>query len=164
MLRAGIVFGRVCVSLSVRTKSQNYLSEIDVTGNYAPWWTLEVVRSWWPLTLRAIFVIFQFRLHILNVWDTYSEYLSHSSVSRSLVQGQGYSNEKAVARNSKTTRRKLLGLDWNICYDNARSNLELLLFWPWPLTMRHIFVCFNSSSMLWMPQASSFIFSVKVHL
>jgi len=38
-------------------------------------------------------------------------------------------SKKAVACNSKTTSRKLwLGLDWSICYGNARSNSELLTF------------------------------------
>jgi len=58
--------------------------------------------------------------------DTALEYLGHVSVSRSWVQGQGHGSEKAVACNSITTGRKLLGLDWNVCYDNAASNSELL--------------------------------------
>jgi len=42
-----------------------------------------------------------------------------------------------VASNWKTTgwSWKLLGLDWNICCDNARSNSALLTSWPWPLTV-----------------------------
>jgi len=32
------------------------------------------------------------------------------------------------------------GFDRNICYDDARSNSKLFTFWPWPLTLRHIFV------------------------
>jgi len=49
--------------------------------------------------------------------DTTSEYLGHGSVSWSWVQGQGHGNERAVACNSKTTGRKLLGIDRNICYE-----------------------------------------------
>jgi len=80
-----------------------------------------------PLTPRAIFVFVV--CYILDGLATSfsvtsSEYLGHNSVSRSWVQGHG--SENAVACNSKTTGRKLLGLDWNICYDNARSNSELL--------------------------------------
>jgi len=33
-----------------------------------------------------------------------------------MMKGQGHAIEKAVACNSKTTDRKLLGLDRNICY------------------------------------------------
>jgi len=46
--------------------------------------------------------------------DTFLEYLGTGSVSRSRVQSQGHSSAKAVACNSKTTGRKLLGLDRNI--------------------------------------------------
>jgi len=42
---------------------------------------------------------------------------------------------KAVAYNLKL----LVGNCWGyICYDKARSNLELLTFWPWPLTLRQV--------------------------
>jgi len=64
--------------------------------------------------------------------ETSSEYLGHGSVSRSWVQSQGHSD-------SKTTGRKSLGLDRNICYDNAQSNSERLTFWP-----RDIFLYFYS--------------------
>jgi len=57
--------------------------------------------------------------------DTFSEYLGHSSVSRSFVPRQGHGSAKAVACNSKTTGWKLLGPDWKICYDNAQSNSEM---------------------------------------
>jgi len=36
--------------------------------------------------------------------------------------------EKAVSCNSKISRRKLLRLDRNMCYDNDRCGLELLTF------------------------------------
>jgi len=49
-------------------------------------------------------------------------------ISRSWVQGQGHISEKVIVCNSKTTGPKLLGLGRNICYNNARSNLELLTF------------------------------------
>jgi len=62
--------------------------------------------------------------------DTSSEYLAHGSVSGSWLQSQGHTCEKAIACNSNTTGRKLLGLDQNICYDNARSNLELVTISP----------------------------------
>jgi len=53
MLRAGIVFGSVCVSVCLSAQNlQNYWTEIDVTWlEYAPWYTLEVVWRWWHLTL-----------------------------------------------------------------------------------------------------------------
>jgi len=97
-----------------------------------------------PLTLRAMFVLFNFKLYILNslthqlhfqFGDTSSKYLGQVCVSRSWIPCQGHGSKKAVACNS--THRKLLGLDRNICYDNAHSNLT---FWPWPLTLRHIFI------------------------
>jgi len=40
--------------------------------------------------------------------NTSSEYLGHSSVSRSWVQGQGYGNEKAVACNTKNYCLKIV--------------------------------------------------------
>jgi len=42
--------------------------------------------------------------------------------------GQGHSSEKVAASNSKTTGRKLLELDRNICFDNVRSNSMTLTF------------------------------------
>jgi len=137
----------VCVCLPAQNL-ENYWSEIDVTWQeYVTRGTLEVLRSWWHLTLtfdlESYFRILQLRLYLSNgftwqlyVWygDTSSDYLGHSLVSKSWVQGQDHSSAKAVACNSKTTGRKLLELDQNICYDNARSNSELLTFdldlWP----------------------------------
>jgi len=108
---------------------------LEVIGS---WWHLSL--TFWPWELYAYFsnlgYIFWMTLpsnFIFSFRDTSSEYLTHSLVWRSLVQGQGDSSEKAVACNSETTGWKLLGIDWNICHDNAQSNSELLTFWHWPL-------------------------------
>jgi len=60
--------------------------------------------------------------------DTPWEYLSRTCVSKSWVQGQGHGSVKVAACNSKTTARKMLRLDCNMCYDNTGSDLELLIF------------------------------------
>jgi len=81
---------------------------------------------------------------------TSSEYLGHRSVSRSWVQGQG--STKAVVCNSKTLPvGNCLGLIGT--YDTIM--LEVIWsFWHFS----------NWSSKFWMHEASSFIFSVKVHI
>jgi len=73
---------------------------------------------------------------------TSSEYLGHIRVSRSWVQGQGHGSEKAVACNSKTTGRKLPGLERDVCYDNDRNDLEFMTFDLEDI----LFVFFNSNS------------------
>jgi len=117
-----------------------------MTLKLKPWPRYSIYMYWmtWPSNF------------ILGFGDTFLKYLGHSSVSRLRVQGQGHGSEKAVAWNSKTTGRKLPGLDQNICYDNTRSNLELLTFWLWHLTLKHIFAFFNSRiqalrSKFWIP-------------
>jgi len=84
--------------------------------------------------------IFSMMIHYQNI------YLGHGSVSKSWVQGQGHGSANAVACNSITTGRKLLGLDQKICHSNAWRNSELLTFWPWPLILRHFRIFSNSSS------------------
>jgi len=99
---------------------------------YKSWW-----HCIWPLTLRAFFELFQFRLYLLTSFSV-RRYIFRILRSwfcfKVMVQGQGHGNKKAIARNSKTTVRKFPGLDRNICYDNARINLELWHFdldlWP----------------------------------
>jgi len=138
MLRAGIVFGGVCLSAQ---NLENYWSEINVTWSkeYEPWRTLEVVGSWWHLTLtydlESYFRIFSAQTIPLQwleletsflVW----RYIFRISMSRFSfkVQDQVHGSKKAVACNSKTTGQKLVGYDRNVCYDNARSNSELQLY------------------------------------
>jgi len=63
--------------------------------------------------------------------DMSSKYLGHGSAARSWVLGHGHSSEKTVVHNLITASWKLLGLDQNICYDNARRDddkSELLTF------------------------------------
>jgi len=82
-----------------------------------------------------------------------SEYVASS------FKVMGHGSDKAVAYNSKTIGQKLLGLDRNSCYDIARCNSELLAFWPWPLTLGNIFVCFliQAQSFECLKLAASFL-------
>jgi len=141
----GIVFSGVCLSvhLSVcRTKSRKLL--IRNWCNLAGVWKLVTFDlDFWPWELFSH--LKKIRLYILNgltkqlhfqCGDTSSGYLGHGSVSRSCIQGQGHGSEKAVACNSKTTGRKSLGLDRNICYDNTWSFWHTDIdIWHWPSTL-----------------------------
>jgi len=140
----------LCVCLSVRTKFRKLLSLNKNWNNLVgicllvniSWWILEVHGwNWWH-SIFSYFRIFSAqatpfeRLYIatsFSVWRYIFRTSRSRSVSRLLVQCQDHSSEKAVACNSKTNGQKLLGLDRNICYDSARSNSELLTFWPWHL-------------------------------
>jgi len=62
-------------------------------------------------------------------------YIFRTSTSR-FSSRSWVGSAEAVAYNSKTAGRILLWLDQNLCYDNARSNLE-------HLTLRHIFIFFK---------------------
>jgi len=104
---------------------------------------LEVVGSWWHLTLRAILYIEWHDLETsFSVWRS----IFRICRSRSRVKVTAAASQKLP---------KISGLDHNICYDNAQSNSELLTFWPWPWSVFPYFT--NSSSMFWMPYASSFV-------
>jgi len=145
MLRASIVFAGVClwVCLSVRRKSRKLLigNLCNLVGicpmvNVRCGCKLMTFDLWpWKLshfsnlgyTFRMAWLHFQFG-------DTSSRYLDHGLASRSWLQDQGHAREKAVACNLKTTGRKFLGLDRNIRYYSARSNSELLTFWPWHIS------------------------------
>jgi len=81
-------------------------------------------RSGWKLVtfdLDDYLRTFQIRLYILNgltsdftfSLETASAYVGDGLVSRS------HSSEKAVVSNSRTTGRKLLWFDRDICYDNT---------------------------------------------
>jgi len=89
------------------------------------------------LTLRAIFVFFQLRLYLLHgftkqlhFWylDTSSEYLGHSSVSRSWVQGQGHGSAKAVGATQKLLAKNCWGLIEISVTITLKSSTELLTF------------------------------------
>jgi len=115
---------------------------------YAPWWMLEVIGSWWHLTFtldpESYFRIFPaqaipfewlYRATLFLVW-WYIFTIPRSQFSFKVMGSRSRSRQcKAVVCNSKTTGRKLPGLGQNIC----RSNSELLTFWPWPLTYLRIF-------------------------
>jgi len=147
----------VCASVSLqiisKTTGRNWY---NLVGIFPAWWSLKVLKCWWHLTLtfdlESYFCIFLIqaipfeRLYLANSFSVW-RYIFRISRSRFSVKVMGLRSRsrqrKAVAYNSKTTGPKLPGLDWNICYDNTRSNLELLTFWPWPLTLKHIIVIFQ---------------------
>jgi len=60
----------LCLSVCLSALNlENYWSEIDVTWyEYSPWWTLEVIESWWHLTLtfdlELFSYIFSFTIYI----------------------------------------------------------------------------------------------------
>jgi len=108
------------------------------------------LEVWWHLTLTfdlksyfRISIIPHIPFECLDLATSFSVWRYIFKISRpqfslmSWLQSQGHVSEKAVAWNSKTTDRKLLGLNRKICYDNARS------FWPWPLTLRHFHIFFR---------------------
>jgi len=130
------------VSVSVRTKSRKLLIRnwCDLVGN-APSWTLKVIQSWWHLSLtfnldnyfRAFLIsaiCFKY-IYIATLFSVrrYIFRISKSEFSFKVMGSKPKSRQrKSGSMQLKTTRWKLLGLDRNICYDNARINLELLPF------------------------------------
>jgi len=76
----------------------------------------------------------------LSVW----RYIFRILFSIKVMDPRSRSRQRKAC-NSKTTAWKLLGLDRNMCYDNARSHLEVFDIWTWPVTLRDSYF-FNSNS------------------
>jgi len=134
MLRAGIVFAGICVSVCTKSRKlliRNWCKLVGICPivNSRSIWKLVT----FDLDLESYFRIFP--AHAIPFATSFLVWRYIFRISRSLfsfkvmVQGQGHGSAKAVACSSKTTGQKLLGLDQNICYNNARSNSELLTFW-----------------------------------
>jgi len=139
------------------TKSQNHRSEINATRYECEWRRkLEVLGSWWHLTLtfdlESYFCTFSTQAIPLqwldlatsfSIWRYSSEYLGHGSVLRSWIQVQSHGSEKAVACNSKTAHRKLLGLDRELPAGWPPCMAGLWVLWKGPenLAILQILAC-----------------------
>jgi len=148
VLRAGIVFGGVCglcvclcVYVSVRTNLENCWSEIVaicLMVNARSAWklvTFDLESYFRSLSIQAVYCEWLDLAAPFLVWR-YIFRISKSHES-TRVKSQRHGSEKTIACNSKTTGRKLLGLDRNMCYGNAKSDSKLLTFdldlWPWDI-------------------------------
>jgi len=76
---------------------------------------------------------------LFSVWKC----IFRISRSRFSFQVMGLRSRSLQRENGSVQLEKFWWKDRNICYENARSNLELLTLWPWPLILRHNFVFFK---------------------
>jgi len=115
---------------------------------------LEVFGSWWHLTLTfdlesyfSIFLIQAIPFKWLYLATSFSVWRYIFRISRSLfrfkVMGlRSRSRQwKSGSLQIKNYLSEMLGL--YICYDNVRSNLELLTFWSWHLILFCCYVSLN---------------------
>jgi len=160
MLRAGTVFGGFCmyVYVSVRTISRKLL--IRNWCNLVGTCPTENARSGWKLVTFDLESYFR----TFSIKAIYFEWLDLSGLRYILRIFRPWFTFKVITCNSKTTGRKLLRLDQNSCYDNARSNFELLAFWPWPLILRNISYFLTQTLSFECLTHSSFIYNVMVYL
>jgi len=165
MLWAGIVFGSVClwvclrVGVSVCRKSRKLLirNRCNMIGVCS---TLEVVRSWWHLTLSFDLELFSYFFSSYIFWMAWHSsfivclHIFRISMSQFSFKVMGLRSrsqqQKSGSVQLKNYWSEIAGAWLEYLLRYAWSNSELLTFWSWPVTFRHIFIFLSSSFKFWM--------------
>jgi len=153
MLRAGIVLvASVCES--VRRKSLlirnrcNLVGVCPIGNARSDWKFLTFDFDLWPWELFSYFSNSGYTIRM--TWpssfifslEIYLQ-ISRSRFSFKVMALRSMSRERKSGSMQLKNYWSEIAAAWSeLCYDNARSNSELLRFWPWPLILRHIFIFF----------------------